>query len=108
MYYKIVEVRRDGLYRTLFHGIRGSRIITPEVWSKAEIKPAVSDSKGKTYESGWHILPTWELACHYLKRFKQRHGNLIIVECEARGRIRPKPTNSEVLLADELFLIPMN
>lgn len=105
IYYKIVDLS-NGKLHTLFHGVRGSRLLKMGEWLRAENKPDAYDgSRSRTYESGWHILPDWETACEYLKKFFKRRGNLIIVPCEVRGRIRNKQLNSKVLLADEIRII---
>jgi len=98
--WKIVERNWDGEFKSLFHGTEGSRILQIGVWLKAE-KKTVRDGTGRTrYISGFHVFKTQKLAKKYFERF-QYTDNRIIIKVETK-RTRLKPTNPEVLLADEI------
>ena len=101
--YKIVE--RDGAdYKTLFHGLNGSRTIEPGVWLKADKKMVKDGTSKTTYLSGWHVLPSYEDCVEYMKKFTKRLDKLAIVECEVK-ETRPKEHSpSPVLLADYMRL----
>lgn len=86
--WKIVECDHRGM-KTLFHGLNGTRRITPGEWLKADEK-MVSDGTSKiTYLSGWHVLLSLEDALEYMKSFKVRLDQLKIVKCKV-AEIRPK------------------
>jgi hypothetical protein len=77
--YKIVERYEDGI-RTLFHGNYGTRRIEQGRWVRAEVRPRAKDGTSKTtYQSGFHLLPTFEDAVQYMSRFKNRLDKLVIV-----------------------------
>jgi len=102
--YKIVETDNGKDMKTLFHGVDGTRIITPGKWIKATEK-MVSDGTSKTkYLSGWHVLLKKEEAHDYLKAFTKRLEKLKIIEVFVKD-IRPKEhSRSPVFLAKELML----
>lgn len=102
--YKIVETDNGKDMKTLFHGVNGTRIIKPGVWTKATEK-MVKDGTSKTeYLSGWHILLNKKEAYDYLKAFTKRLEKLRIIEVFVKD-IRPKEhSRSPVFLARELML----
>ena len=79
--YKICEFE-NGVYKTLFHGINGSRSIPVNTWLASEQKIVKDGTSKTTYESGWHVLPTYEDAVNYLTKFKSRLDKLVIVEID--------------------------
>lgn len=101
--YKIMELAADGKsYRTLFHGVNGSRIIPFDTWMKAEIK--WGGEGGKKYWTGFHVLLNQEKCERYLKRFSQSKKTRVIVKCIAKN-LRPKESSrGMVFLADELMI----
>lgn len=101
IYFKIVESEKNKV-KTLFHGINRSRTLEKGKWIKAERK-MVSDGKGTKYLSGLHILEDYDKTVKYLSKFKKTH-NKKIIKCYAEG-LRVKETNSDVYLADKIFLI---
>ena len=108
--YKIVE-RKDGLYHTLFHTyfnrvLGRTRRLPWYTWLIAEQRENVSDGTSKTtYTSGWHVIPDYEYALEYLKRFKDKPDReLVILEVRTFG-FQPKPTNPRVLLCREICII---
>ena len=94
IWWKIVEQdEKTGDYKTLFHGLNGSRTLSKNVWLKA-VEKMVGDGTSKTrYLSGFHILKTKEECEEYLTYFKTEK-NRVIVPCLARGNI--KQTNLDV------------
>lgn len=101
--YKIVEMD-NGKLKTLFHGNFGTRTLLKEVWMPAQVRPEARDGKGKTYKSGWHLFTNINDAEYYMRKFKTRLDKLRLVEVEYKGD-RVKPTNSSVILADEIKII---
>lgn len=65
----------------------------------------VTDGTGPEYLSGWHILPSRQVAESYLTRFKSRVTLLKIIPCKARNLRRKAHSNSEVYLAEYIKLI---
>ena len=101
--YKIVELEKGNI-KTLFHGINKSRVLEQGKWIKADIKLG-RDGKGDCwYMTGWHSLPSIEVAQKYLGNFTNRLDRLRIVECEVKGDIHPKPTNDTVILSEWIKL----
>lgn len=90
IWWKIVEQdEKTGVYKTLFHGLNGSRTLPKNVWLEATEK-MVGDGTSKTrYISGFHILKSYEECEEYLTYFKIEK-NRVIVPCHTRGKIRPK------------------
>ena len=106
IWWKIVE--QDiipGAYKTLFHGLNGSRTVPKDVWLKA-VEKMVKDGTSKTsYLSGFHILKSKEECEEYLKYFTTEK-NRVIVPCLARGNIRSKShSRHPVFLTSEIKLL---
>jgi len=98
--FRIVEVQ-NGLIKTLFHGINGSRIIPRGKWIKAEKK--LVDDGGTKYISGFHVLKSRATCQKYLKTFKLTKTKRI-VPVLAKG-LRPKShSRHPVFLASEMYL----
>ena len=105
VYWKIAEKTPDGKIKTLFHGVKGSRVIPKGKWVESECK-WVNDGNSKSYWSGWHVLPTRKDAEKYLTRFTNRLDRLTIVKCNIKGKTWPKEhANAPVTLAQFLRLI---
>jgi len=102
--FKIVEAYPGG-FRTLFHGTQGSRNLVTGTWLLCDEKDVRDRSGAIRYRSGWHVFKTQEIAEKYRDRFTTRLDKLFIVPCTARN-LRPKPTNPEVFLAEEIFFQP--
>lgn len=100
--YKIVGMSEFGNYKTLFHGVHGSKLLGRNIWIKADKKYVVDGSGGKCYLSGIHCFKNKKVAEKYLTRFSNTEDKLII-KCEARN-LRQKPTNKHVWLADEIYI----
>jgi hypothetical protein len=101
--YKIVETHNTDV-KTLFHGVAGSRTITPGTWIKAEEKLVKDGTSKTTYLSGWHVLLTKEDAEDYMKVFTTRRELLKIVPVKVKN-IRPKVhSRSPVFLVKYMML----
>jgi len=106
IWWKIVEQdKKTGNYKTLFHGINGSRTMQKDIWLKA-VEKMVKDGTSKTsYLSGFHILRSKEECEEYLKYFKSE-VNRVIVPCLAKGNIREKShSRHPVFLSREIKFI---
>ena len=95
--YRIVEVDDSGNYKTLFHGIAGSRQLPVGKWLKA-VKKMVSDGSGTEYLSGFHVLKTLKDCEEYLKKFRNVKTKKII-SIQARGLRRKTHSRHPVFLA---------
>ena len=102
VYYKIVQLK-DDQYKTLFHGINGSKVLKPNEWINAVIKENASDGHGSTYTSGIHIIDGAENAVSYLGRFKRE--DITIVRCHAKGLTHKAKSKEYVYLAKSIFII---
>jgi MoxR-like ATPase len=102
LYYKIVETDGVDIF-TLFHGMGGTRKLTPGKWLKAEIKENIRDGRGKRYTSGIHIVDGLEEARNYMRKFRRK--DRAIVACYAKG-LKPKShSKHDVYLANEIKII---
>ena len=86
--YKIVERHPKG-HKTLFHGVKGTRLIKPGEWIQADEKMVTDGSCQTEYLSGWHVLLEREHAVDYIKAFKTRLDLLDIIPVWVKD-IRPK------------------
>jgi len=101
--YKIFERDKEqGVIKNLFKGINNSRTLKAEQWYLANIKRG-RDSGDRWYITGIHCLPTRELAEDYLDNFRVEKDR-IVVECYTAGGLRNKPTNDNVILAEDLYI----
>lgn len=97
--WRLFEVKNEALH-TLFHGVDGSRRIDEGVWYEASER-LVRDGTSKTwYNGGFHVFAD-ESGLEYLDRFKKPR-DLVAVQVEIDGNIRPKPTNPNVTLASRM------
>lgn len=106
-WYKIVDKDSKDNYKTLFHGIRGSKIIPVDKWVRSERKIVRDGSVGTQYTSGWHIMMNFDECQNYLSRFTSIKGHeRTIVEIDVRGKIWPKEHSpSNVHLCEEIMII---
>lgn len=99
--YKIVDLH-ERCYKTLFHGIGGSRILPFNTWLKAERKWA--GEGGIKYWTGFHVILSKSKCIGYFKRFTDKNKTRVIVECLAKN-LRPKESSGgSVFLADEIMI----
>ena len=101
-YYKIVQLTGDK-YKTLFHGINGSKVLNTNEWIDAVIKDNVSDGKGATYTSGIYIIDGYGNALNYMNRFKRE--DIVVVKCLAKGVKHKAKNKPYVYLADSICII---
>jgi hypothetical protein len=100
--FKIVD-NHNGILKTLFHGVNGSRVLKTNEWLKADIKDVRDGSCQTYYKSGWHVLSTYEECAEYLKRFTYT-DNRKIVECKAKN-VWPKTHSiANVYLAEYILI----
>jgi len=104
-YYKICRKDSKGNYKTLFHGIKKSKIMKVNEWLQAEVKYVTDGSPktSKTYLSGWHVIKGKDNALKYMNRFKDK-SNLVIVPCEVRDEWKKEHSRSEVYLSEWMKL----
>lgn len=101
--FRIVEVTRTGDYKTLFHGIKKSRVLPLNKWLKAERK-WVNDGVGTYYWSGFHVLKTIKDARAYLKKFKKKRNKRIIA-IQAMGLRKKAHSPYPVFLASKTRIL---
>lgn len=100
--YKIMDVHADGRFKTLFHGVDGSKFIDRNVWVKAERRWA--GEGGTKYWTGFHVLLTKEDAEKYFKKFTDEKKTRVIVKCHVKN-IRPKESSRGLVwLADDMLI----
>ena len=102
--YKIVDLADDGkTFKTLFHGVDGSRILPMRTWIKAEKKWA--GEGGSKYWTGFHVIKDIDKCREYLKRFTDKSKRRAIVWCLAKN-LRPKESSrGDVFLAEEIMIL---
>ena len=103
----MLRTEDPAIFKTLFHGNYGTRLISTHRIVRAEIREEASDgSNGTKYRSGWHTIPTLKECRQYLKRFTARKDRLCIVQCEVRGNTwRKTHSKANVLLSDRIKLL---
>jgi hypothetical protein len=69
--YKIFEVSPDGLPMTLFHSVRGSRLLPRDLPIRADHRLSVDGSGQAPYWTSFHAFTSKADAEHYLKRFRR-------------------------------------
>ena len=100
--YKIVD-EHNGVLKTLFHGVDGSRVLKLNQWLKADIKDVRDGSRTTYYKSGWHIMSTYEDCVEYLKQFTYTDKKKI-VKCRAK-HVWPKThSRSDVYLSEYIYI----
>jgi len=106
MWFKIVDKDRKGRYKTLFHGIGGSKVLPMHWWLEAERKFVRDGSTGTQYESGWHIMMDYKECCTYLSKFTDINKDRVIVMVDVMGRVWPKEHSpSNVYLCDYIMIM---
>lgn len=105
-WYKIVDRDKHGNFKTLFHGIDGTRIIPVGEWIRSVRELVTDGSKGTPYESGWHVMMNLDECRKYLSRFTAKNVERIIVEVDVKGKIWPKEHSpSNVHLCEYIKII---
>jgi hypothetical protein len=104
-WYKIVDKDNSGRYKTLFHGIDGSKVIPVDEWVRSDQKGVRDGTGGTLYVSGWHVMMNLCECREYLSRFTANKDR-VIVEIDVRGFIWSKDHSpSNVHLCDEIKII---
>ena len=100
--WKIVEHHEAG-FKTLFHGVNGSRLLPRGKWLTSERKWC-GEGVGRKYWTGFHVVTSRELCEKYFALFKRRDGRGI-VECLARG-LRKKPGGRPGVMLAKQIMVP--
>jgi len=99
--YKIMKQSgEDGYFKTLFHGINGSKLVPVDTWLEADHKWCSDGSGGTRYLSGIHVLLDYEEALDYLENFKD-HTDKVIVMCEVEDYRKKEHARHPVFLASK-------
>lgn len=108
-YYRIVEVDKEGNYKTLFHRNNGSRILEKNKWLKSAQKKVRDGSKktSKEYVSGWHVIPgEKEVTVRFKDSFFRAPRKLKVVEVKIRGKRWSKShSRHNILLCEEIKIL---
>jgi hypothetical protein len=102
--YRIVE-KTDKGYKTLFHGIKGSRILPVGKWLRSEQKMVRDGSKGKYYKAGFHLIEDLEECRKFMKMRFSAPRELVIVECRVKGKCWPKEHSPHNIMLYEYMKI---
>jgi len=100
--YKIVDKKGEDYYY-LFHGINKSKKIQVNKWLTAERKIVSDGSNSSKYESGFHVLLSYEDTEKYLQSFKNTK-NRAIIKVVASGLRKKEHSRSNVYLANKMKL----
>jgi len=103
--YRIVEDHGDGVYKTLFHGVDGSRTLPLGKWLTAVEKPVRDGSSQEKYISGFHSLKTIPEIIKYMSAFRNRLELLKIAEVEIRGNRSKEHSRANVILSSQMKLV---
>ena len=99
----MVDMDKDGNFRSLFHSVGKTRLMPKGVWLKAKRKLVCEGSNGTKYLSGFHVLPTLEECKEYGKKFKlKEHRRIISVYC--KNLRQKKHSKSNVKLAGWMLI----
>lgn len=102
--YKIMDLSNDGKsYKTLFHGVNGSKILPFDTWVLADRKWA--GEGGSKYWTGFHVILTKENCEKYFKKFTDESKTRVIIKCMAMN-LRPKESSRGLVYLAEKMLIP--
>ncbi len=99
--YKIFDVYTDkngnAVPKTLFHGIRGSRIVQTNEWIDAEHKSVIDGSGQERYISGFHAYSTIDDVKKWLRGAKNLDNRVVVKVHIAGMRSKPRAVRSTVL-----------
>jgi hypothetical protein len=104
IWFKIVDVENEKI-KTLFHGLNGSKTLPVDKWLTAT-KKMVTDGKGTSYLSGFHVMQSLEEANLYLKSFKNIK-NKKIIKVYAKNVWKKEHSPSNVWLAENIKIIEL-
>ena len=102
-YYKIMDYE-GGNFRTLFHGLNGSKTVPMYEWLQARVAIVSDGTNGTKYKSGWHVFTSFDECQKYLKKF-QNLKNKVIAKCNARNLWPKEHSRSNVLLAEWINIV---
>jgi hypothetical protein len=97
--WRLFEIK-DNQPHTLFHGVDGSRRLQVGKWYDADVRLVYDGSNRREYLSGFHVFADEHTANRYHQRFTAPR-DIRVLEIEVE-RVRPKPTNGDVLLAERM------
>jgi hypothetical protein len=103
IWFKILE-KKNGQYKTLYHGVNKSRILDVGKWLTSEQKEVKDGSSTHRYTSGWHILPSLAETKEYLKKFKKKR-ELKLMLCKAKGVWEKEHSRHDVYLAKKIYIL---
>lgn len=98
-----VFVDNAGRPEFLYHGLRGSKIITLDKWLEAEVKWA-REGSNPYYYTAFHVYMSLDIIrrwVHSVRKFENRFVAEVMI-----GRTRPKPTKGQAILAERMRLTP--
>lgn len=102
--YKILDKDQYGNLKTLFHGVNGTKKVPLDTWMEATIKEVRDGSGGTPYQSGFHVLDTYENCEEYLKNFSNADSKTI-VKCEVGELWRKEHSRCNgVYLTDKVMI----
>ena len=101
--YKIVEKHCND-FKTLFHGINGSKKIPFNEWIEADEKMVKDGTSNTSYLSGWHVLLNEHDANEYIKSFSRRLDKLEIIKVMVKEIREKTHSRSPVFLAKHLMI----
>ena len=105
LWYKIVERDKSYNYRTLFHGVDGSRRLPVGKWMRSQQKEVSDGYRGTKYKSGWHIMMDLDDCKKYLSKFTANLDRVIVM-VDVKGKIWPKKHSlSDVYLCEYIKVI---
>lgn len=106
MAYKIFDLH-NGSPKTLFHGVKGSRLLPVNVWVEAEEKWCIDGSRQTKYLSGFHAYRTKEDVKNWIRRAKNLINRVVVqVEIEEL-RLKPNAVRPTIL-AKRMFISKKN
>lgn len=94
--YKIMNVRPDGEFTTLYHGVSGDKTIPRDKWIMADKKWA--GEGGRKYWTGFHVLLSREQCEKYFEKFTVTE-NRVIIKVLAKNLVAKPSGGGKVFLA---------
>lgn len=105
--YKIVDIEETidvfypPLYKFLYHGVNGTRVIPFNTWLKADRKWA--GEGGTKYWTGFHVFLDKTMMETYLKKFTDKTKKRVVVKCYAKNLRLKESSRRKVFLAEWLM-----
>lgn len=95
--YRLFQIR-DGQPTTLFHGVDRDRTMPIGEWIEAEVETVFDGTDGTRYQSGFHVLPSYEGVVSYLRQFRKGRP-LLVCRVEVQDTWEKSHSPSDVLLS---------